>query len=110
MAAPAKILRPETMALLSLILLGEDLIAVGKAVGLQKETEDQCSVGGNRLVLIAGRAPYELSRPAHALVVLERPFEHIGLLKRSVLMQRNHGARRQLEQRRGAALVVGVAP
>src|SRR3954447_8454905 len=59
-------------------------------------------------MLISPRPPAELARPADAFVILERALEHIGLLQRGVLVQRNDSAGRQLEQRRGDAAVVGI--
>src|SRR5262249_59088918 len=50
----------------------------------------------------------ELTRPAHALVSLERALEHERLLERGVLAQRYDGARIELEQRRGYAAVVAI--
>src|SRR5262245_42039339 len=88
--------------------LGEKLFPIGEAVGFQEEAEHDGAVGRHRLVLVAGRAPYELARSAHALVVLERALEHVGLLQRGVLVQRHDGAGREAEQRRGDAAVVGI--
>ena len=49
-------------------LLGEELLPVGEAVGLEEEAEDEGAIGRHRLVLVAGRPPDELTRPADALV------------------------------------------
>jgi hypothetical protein len=59
-------------------------------------------------MLIAGRPPDELARAAYALVILDRAFEHIGLLQRGVLVQRHDRSGREPEQRRGDAAVVGI--
>ena len=88
--------------------LGEELLAVRKPVRLEEEAEDQRTLGGHGLVLVAGWAPAELAGAAHTLVVLERAFQHIGLLQRGVLVERHDGARRQLEQRGGSAVIVGI--
>src|SRR5262245_41479033 len=40
---------------------GEEFFAVGKAVGLEEEAEDERAVGRYRLVLVAGGAPDELA-------------------------------------------------
>ena len=49
---------------LPLAFLGEELLAVGEAVGLEEETQDQRAVGRHGLVLVAGRTPAELAGPA----------------------------------------------
>ena len=87
---------------------GEELFAVGEAVGLQEEAEDDRAVRRHRLVLVAGRPPDELAGAAFALVVLERALDDIGLFERGVLVQRHDGAGRELEQRGRDAVVVGV--
>src|SRR5262249_28680299 len=94
--------------MLPLAWLGEELLAVGKTVGLEEEAQDQSAVGGHGLVLVARRAPAELTWPAHALVILQRAFEHVSLLERGVFVQRHHGPGRQFEERGGAAFVVGI--
>src|SRR5262245_57120047 len=76
------------------ILLSEELLAIGKAVRLEEEPKDHRAVRRYRLVLISARPPAELAGPAHALVVLKRALEHVGLLQRGVLVQRNDGAGR----------------
>src|SRR5262249_24545176 len=88
--------------------LGEELRAVGKAVGLEEEAENDGTVGRHRLVLVARWPPDELARSADALVVFERALEHECLLERGVLVQRHDGAGIELEQRRGDAAVVGI--
>src|SRR5262249_12245490 len=89
-------------------LIGEELLAAGEAVGLQEEAENDGAIGRHRLVLVAGWPPDELTRSAHAFVVLERALEHERLLQRRVLVQRHHRARIELEQRRGDTAVVGI--
>src|SRR5262245_27638288 len=49
--------------------LGEELLAVGEAVGLEEEAEDDGAVRRHRLVLVAGRPPDKLPWPADALVI-----------------------------------------
>src|ERR1700728_3096885 len=88
------------------VLLGEEFLAVGKAVRLEEEAEQDGAVRSDSLMLIAGRPPDELARPAFAFVILERTFDHISLLKRGMLVQRHDRARRELEQRGGDAAVV----
>src|SRR5262249_57976006 len=77
-------------------LIGEEFLAAGEAVGLEEEAEDDGAIGRHRLVLVAGWPPDELTRSAHALVVLERALEHERLLQRRVLVQRHHRARIEL--------------
>ena len=84
------------------------LVAIGKAIGLQEEAEQDSAVRRHGLVLIASRSPDELTRSALSLVILERAFDDISLLERSVLVQRHEGARIELEQRRGDTGVVGI--
>ena len=50
-------------------------------------------------MLIAGRAPDELTRPAFAFMVLMRALDHIGLFERSVLVEWHDGARFELEKK-----------
>lgn len=69
-----------------LACLGEELFPISKAIGFEKKPEDDSSVGCHRLVLIARRAPHELTGPAYAFVVFERSLENIGLFKRCVLV------------------------
>src|SRR6266545_1893103 len=94
LAAPTQ---PTTYDLLP-PLLGEELLPVGEAVGLEEEAEDEGAVGRHRLMLIAGGPPDELTRPADAFVILDRALEHERLLQRGVLVQRHDGARIELEQ------------
>src|SRR6516164_5877999 len=72
-------------------ILGEEFLAIGKAVRLEEEAKDHRAVGRHRLMLISARAPAELARPADTLVILERALYHIGLLQRGVLVQRYDG-------------------
>src|SRR6185295_10939269 len=88
--------------------LGEKPLAVGEAVGLEEKAEDQGAVGRSRLVLVAGGTPDELPGATHALVILQRAFQDVGLLQRRVLVQRHDGARRELEKRRGDAVIVRI--
>src|SRR5262245_38376291 len=88
--------------------LGKKPLAVGEAIGLEEKAEDQGAVGRGRLVLVAGGTPDELPGTAHALVVLQRAFQNVGLLQRRVLVQGHDGARRELEKRRGDAVVVRI--
>src|SRR5579859_7238834 len=83
---------------LSLARLGEEFFAIGEAVRLEEEAEQNCAVRRHRLVPIAGRPPDELARSAFAFVILERAFDHVGLLQCGVLVQRHDGAGRELEQ------------
>src|SRR5580704_9668132 len=93
---------------LSFARLGEEFLAIGKTIRLEEEAEQHGAVGRHRLVLIAGRPPDELARPAFAFVIFERALDHVGLLQRSVLVQRHDGAGRELEQRGGDAVAVGI--
>ena len=52
-------------------VLGEELLAAGKAIWLEEEAEDDGPVGRHRLVPVAGRPPGELTGSARALVILE---------------------------------------
>src|SRR6516164_9697714 len=97
-----------TSEALPLPRLSEKLFAIGKAIGLEKEAEQHRAVGRNRLVLIAGRAPHELTGPAFAFMVLQRSFDHIGLFECGVLMEWHDGARFELEQGRGDAGAVRI--
>src|SRR6516165_3212015 len=97
-----------TSEALPLPRLSEELFAIGKAIGLEKEAEQHRAVGRNRLVLIAGRAPHELTGPAFAFMVLSRSFDHIALFQWGVLVQRHDGARLELEQGRGDSAAVRI--
>jgi hypothetical protein len=57
---------------------------------------------------VSGRPPHELAGAAHALMIFQRAFEHIGLLQRGVLVQRHDGARIELEQSRRDAALFGL--
>jgi hypothetical protein len=94
--------------LLSLALFSEEPLAVGKPVGLEKETEQHRPVRCDRLVLIAGWPPNELTRPAYPLVILKRTFNDIRLFQCSVLVQRHHSTRIEFEQGRGDTPVSSV--
>src|SRR5262245_30565753 len=85
-------LGPVRRPLLLRPVLGEEPLAAGKAVWLEEEAEDDGAVGRHRLVPVAGGPPDELTRSAHALVILERALEHERLLERGVLVQRHDGA------------------
>ena len=85
-----------------------EFLPVGEAVGLEEKAEDQGAVGRSRLVLVAGGTPDELPGATHALVILQRAFQDVGLLQRRVLVQRHDGARRELEKRRGDAVIVRI--
>src|SRR4029077_16982366 len=98
----------ERQLLSALARRGEEFFAVSETVGLEKEAEQHGAVGRNRFMLIAGWAPDELTRPAFALVILERALDHIGLFQRGVLVQRHDGARLELEQSGGDAAAVGI--
>src|SRR5205807_9876913 len=89
-------------------VLGEELLAAGKAIWLEEEAEDDGPVGRHRLVPVAGRPPGELTGSARALVILEGALEHERLLQRGVLVQRHDRARIELEQGRGDAAVVAI--
>src|SRR6266508_3666537 len=102
LAAPTQ---PTTYDLLP-PLLGEELLPGGEAVGLEEEAEDEGAVGRHRLVLIAGRPPHELTRPAYALVILDRALEHERLLQRGVLLQRHDGSRLELAENLGWRLEI----
>src|SRR5690349_22628172 len=93
---------------LALAALGEKPVAVGEAVGLQEEAEDQGTIGGRGFVLIAGRTPDELPGAAHALVVFKRTLQDVSLLQRRVFVQRHDRARRELEKGRGDAVIVRI--
>src|SRR6266568_2154602 len=59
-------------------------------------------------MLIAGRPPNKLTWSALSLVILERTFDDISLLERSVLVQRHDSAGIELEQRGGDAGVARI--
>src|SRR5256714_7381932 len=90
------------------LLFGEELLAVGKAVGLEEKPENHRAIRRSCLMLVAGRPPHELTRPADAFVILDRAFEHERLLERGVLVQWHDRARIELEQGGGDAAVVGI--
>src|SRR5438105_3705138 len=95
-------------SLLPLAGLREELVAIGKAIGLEEEAEQDSAVRRHGFVLIAGRPPDELTRSTLSLVIFERTFDHISLLECGVFVQRHNSAGIELEQRRGDAAVVGV--
>src|SRR5690242_6378888 len=76
-------------ALASRFFLREELLPVGKSVGLEEEAEQHGAVRRDGFVLVAGWPPDDLARSGDALVVLERAFEHVGLLERGMLVQRH---------------------
>src|SRR5215471_9879694 len=90
------------------LFLREKLLAVGKAVRLEEEAENDGPVGRHRFVLVAGWTPNKLTRSAYPFVILKGAFEHEGLLQRGVLMERYDGARIKLEQSCRDATVVGI--
>jgi len=65
---------------LTRLLFREKFLAVGKAIRLEEEAENDGTIGRHRLVLVSGWAPNKLTRPAYTFVILERAFEHKGLL------------------------------
>src|SRR5437763_947187 len=79
----------EPSRLLPLARLREELVAIGKAIGLQEEAEQDGAIRRHGLVLITSRSPNELTRSALSLVILERALDDISLLKRSMLVQRH---------------------
>src|SRR5499426_1827331 len=88
--------------------LGEELLAVGEPVRFQEKAEDQGAIRCPRLVLVAGRAPYELTGSAHPFVILQRALQNVGLFQCRVFVQRHDGTGLELEERRGQALLVRV--
>src|ERR1700733_5647905 len=87
-------------------LAGEEPGTVEEPVRLVENRQENGSIGRVGDMDVSARPPNKVPGGDFTLIVLQRTFQHEGLLEIGMLVQRHDGAGRHLEQDRGSPGVV----